>query len=70
MRKLKIGDTVTATLFGGTVITGQVEDIQICRQGEKDGRSVKQCDLDKHSNGVIDLSCNNWCYFYQVKRIN
>lgn len=70
MRKLKIGDTVTATLFGGTVVTGQVEDIQICRQGEKKGRSVQSCDLDKHSNGVIDLSCNHWCYFYQVKKIN
>ena len=70
MRKLKIGDTVTATLFGGPRVTGTVEDIQICRQGEKEGRSVQSCDLDKHSNGVIDLSCGHWCYFYQVKKIN
>ena len=70
MKKLKIGDTVTATLFGGEEVTGKVEDIQICRRGEKEGRSVGQCDLDKHSNGVIDLSCDHWCYFYQVKRIN
>lgn len=70
MRKLKIGDTVTATLFGGELVTGEVEDIQICAQGCKEGRSVKTCDLDKYNNGVIDLSCNHWCYFYQVKRIN
>lgn len=66
---LKIGDTVTAVLFGGEIVTGQVEDIQICARGEKYGRSVSQCDMDKHSNGVLDLSCGHWCYFYQVKRI-
>ena len=70
MRKLKIGDTVTASLFGGEVVTGQVESIEICAQGKKEGRPVRSCDLDKHSNGVIDLSCGHWCYFYQVKRIN
>ena len=69
MRKLKIGDAVTASLFGGELVTGKVEDIQICRQGEKEGRSVQSCDLDKHSNGVIDLDCGHWCYFYQVKDI-
>ena len=70
MRKVKIGDTVTATLFGGERVTGQVESIEICALGSKEGRSVKTCDLDKHHNGVIDLSCDHWCYFYQVKRIN
>ena len=70
MRTLKIGDIVTATLFGGTVVTGQVEGIEICTQGSKEGRSVQSCDLDKHSNGVIDLSCDYWCYFNQVKKIN
>ena len=70
MRKLKIGDTVTASLFGGELVTGQVEGIEICAQGSKEGRSVQSCDLDKHSNGVIDLNCDHWCYFYQVKRIN
>ena len=70
MRNLKIGDTVTATLFGGEEVTGQVESIEICARDEKYGRVVSQCDLDKHSNGVLDLSCNHWCYFYQVKKIN
>ena len=69
MRKIKIGDTVTASLFGGEIVTGQVEDIQICARGEKYGRSVGQCDMDKHSNGVLNLSCDHWCYFYQVRRI-
>ena len=70
MRKLKIGDTVTATLFGGTEITGKVEDIQICARGAKEGRHVNTCNLDTHSNGVIDLDCGHWCYFDQVKKIN
>ena len=70
MRKLKIGDIVTASLFGGELVTGKVEDIQICRIGEKEGRFVSQCDLDKHNNGVLGLDCGHWCYFYQVKRIN
>ena len=70
MKKVKLGDTVTASLFGGTLVIGKVEDIQICARGSKEGRPVKQCDLDKHSNGVLDLDCGHWCYFYQVKRIN
>lgn len=70
MRKLKLGDTVTAVLFGGEVVTGQVESIEICARDSKYGRSVSHCDLDKYSNGVLDLSCNHWCYFYQVKKIN
>lgn len=69
MRKLRVGDTVTATLFGGQLVTGKVEDIQICARDSKEGRSVSKCDLDKHNNGVIDLDCGHWCYFYQVKSI-
>ena len=67
--KIKIGDTVTASLFGGERVTGEVEGIEICAANEKYGRSVKTCDLDKHSNGTIDLSCGHWCYFYQVKSV-
>ena len=70
MRKLKIGDTITATLFGETIVTGKVEDIQTCAIGTKEGKSVGNCDLDKHNNGVIDLDCGHWCYFDQVKQIN
>ena len=66
---VKIGYTVTATLFGGTEVTGKVLSIEICKIGEKYGRSVKTCNLEKHSNGVLILDCNHWCYFYQVKSV-
>ncbi len=66
--KIKIGDKIKHTLFGGQVLTGIVEDIQICRQGEKSGRSVKSCDVSKH-HGVIDLDNGHWCYFDQVKQL-
>lgn len=66
MRKLKIGDTVTARLFGGKIVTGTVENIEITTAYSKSGRVVKNCDLDKHHNGVVDLSCDHWCYFYQI----
>ena len=67
MRKLKVGDTVTAPLWR-QLVTGKVEDIEGCTDS-KEGRSVSKCDLDKHNNGVIDLDCGHWCYFYQVKSI-
>lgn len=62
--KIKIGDKITHSLFGGEICTGIVENIQICRQGEKSGRSVKSADVSKH-HGVIDLQ-EHWCYFDQV----
>ena len=52
--KVKIGDKIRHTLFGGEVCVGMVEDIQICRQGEKEGRSVKSADVSKH-HGVVHL---------------
>ena len=70
MRKLSLGDTVTATLFSGRQVIGKVEEIQITRYGFKSGRVVENCDLDKHKNGVLDLDCGHWCYFYQVESIN
>lgn len=66
--KVKIGDKIRHSLFGGEVLTGIVEDIQICRQGEKEGRSVKSADVKKH-HGVIDLDNGHWTYFYQVKEV-
>lgn len=67
--KIKLGDVVTAVLFGGQRVTGKVESIEICARDSKYGRAVKSCDLRKHSNGTISLSCGHWCYFYQVKSI-
>ena len=58
---VKIGYKVTATLFGGTEVTGKVLSIEICKIGEKYGRSVKTCNLEKHNNGVLILDCNHWC---------
>lgn len=65
---VKVGDTIKHSLFGGEVLTGKVEEIQICREGEKYGRSVKAADVSKH-HGVIDLDNGHWCYFYQVIKI-
>lgn len=69
MRKIKIGDTVTATLFGGQKVTGKIENIELCARGSKTGRKVNQCDLDYHHHGVLDLDCGHWCYFDQVVRL-
>lgn len=66
--KVKVGDKIKHTLFGGEILTGIVEDIQICRQGEKEGRPVKSADVSKH-HGVIDCDNGHWCYFYQVKEV-
>ena len=67
--KVKIGDKIKHSLFGGKVCVGIVEDIQICRQGEKyDGRYVKIADVSKH-HGVINVDNGHWCYFDQVKEV-
>ena len=66
---LKIGDTVTAMLFGGECITGKVEAIEICPDGSKYGRPVQKCAIEKHRNGVVELDCNKWCYFSQITHI-
>ena len=66
---VKIGYKVTATLFGGTEVTGKVLSIEICKIGEKYGRSVKTCNLEKHNNGVLILDCNHWCYKKKKKSV-
>ena len=69
MKKVKIGDTVSATLFGGQHVTGKVEGIEICAIDSKYGRPVSSCDMDKHRNGVLELDCGHWCYFNQVRHV-
>lgn len=66
--KVKIGDKIRHVLFGGEVLTGIVEDIQICRQGMKSGRYVKSADVSKH-HGIIDVDNGHWCYFDQIKEV-
>ena len=69
MKKVKIGSKVMYTTFSSPTKTAFIEEIEICKRGEKHGRSVSGCDLDRHSNGVISLSDGHWCYFDQVKRV-
>ena len=66
--RVKVGDKIRHTLFSGEVCVGIVEDIQICRQGMKSGRSVKSADVSKH-HGVIDVDNGHWCYFDQVSAV-
>ena len=66
--RVKVGDKINHTLFGGEACTGIIEDMQICRQGMKSGRSVKSADVSKH-HGVIDVNNGHWCYFDQVRAV-
>lgn len=66
---LKVGDTVTATLFGGQIVTGKVKDIEVCAPDSKYGTEVDSCNIDTCANGVVDLDCGHWCYFNQIKHI-
>lgn len=66
--RVKVGDKIKHTLFGGEVCVGIVEDMQICRQGMKSGRSVKSANVSKH-HGVIDVDNGHWCYFDQVRAV-
>lgn len=66
--KVKLGDKIRHSIFGGKSKVGIIQDIQICRQGCKSGRSIKSADVNKH-HGVIDLDSGHWCYFYQVIEI-
>jgi len=68
--KIKLGDTVTARLFGGELVTGRIESIEICARDSKYGKPVTKCDTTKHSNGTIDMDCGHWCYFHQIKSVN
>lgn len=67
--KIRIGDTVTAELFGGTIVTGDIVNIEICEPGEKYGDPVGECDTDAHENGVISMDNKHWCYFNQIKSV-
>lgn len=69
MRKLRVGDSVIVKQWDGTTTQAEVLSIEICREGEKNGRPVKSCDLDAHKNGTLDLNNNHWCYFDQVIKV-
>ena len=69
MKKVKIGSKVMYATFSSPTKTAFIEKIEICKRGEKHGRSVSSCDLGCHSEGVISLNDGHWCYFDQVKRV-
>ena len=70
MRKIKIGDIVHYKPWGSPITKeAKVECIEICRSGQKSGREVATCDLDKHSEVVLDLDDDHWCYKNQITKI-
>lgn len=69
MKELKIGDKIIYQPWHDSPKTATVLTIEICKPGEKYGRSVKSCDLNKHHHGTVDLNNNHWCYFEQIKSI-
>ena len=70
MKLLKVGDTITCTLFNGDICTGVVKDIEIRDNNPFHFENfVMECDLDKHKNGVVTME-NHWCYFAQINKIS
>jgi len=67
--KIRVGDKVRHKLFGGEIKEGTITDIEICKLGTKEGRTVTQCDLDKHPNVVCDIDNGHWCYASQIIEI-
>lgn len=69
-RQLKIGDSITYKMWSGETATATVLGIEICKEGHKSGRPVSKCDIDRHSNIVLDLDNSHWAYASQIKTIN
>lgn len=63
--KVKLGDKIRHSVFGGKILTGIIEELQVCHHGEKSGHSVKSVDTSMH-HGVVDLDNGHWCYFDQI----
>ena len=69
MKRVNIGDQIIYIPWSRPSRVSTVEEIEICKHGEKNGFKVKSCDLDQHQNGTITLSDGHWCYFDQVKQL-
>ena len=67
--RLTVGDTIHYRMWSGEIVTAQVLGIELCKEGEKSGRSVNSANLDSHRNIVLDLSNNHWAYGTQVQQI-
>ena len=69
MREISVGDTILYEPWTGQPRTATVKEIEICKRGEKNGRSVDRCNIDSYVNGTLILCDSRWCYFHQVKQI-
>ena len=67
--KIRVGDKVRHELFGGEIKEGIITDIEICKLGTKEGRTVMQCDTDKHPTIVCNIDNGHWCYGSQIIEI-
>ena len=68
MKQVTIGDEVLYVSYIGPERKAVVENIEICRPGEKYGNCVISCDLDRHQ-GVVTLNNHHWCYFDQIIKV-
>lgn len=69
MRQVSVGDTILYQPWSGELRTATVEQIEVCKRGEKYGRVVNNCNIDLYDNGTLILCGFRWCYFEQVKQI-
>lgn len=69
MRQVKIGDQIEYSTWSIPGRKATVKVIEICKHGEKDGRSVDSCDLDSSPDIILTLSDGHWCYSDQVERV-
>jgi hypothetical protein len=71
--KLKVGDKVMwrGNFGSGHKVMATVENIEICPEGSKHGRSVGSVlwSAVKTRRVVIDLDNSHWCYGNQVDKI-
>lgn len=69
-RRLKIGDKILYTPWGGGKRSATVEGIELTTEkSPKYGRPVQSVNLDRTFNAVLDLSDGHWIYITQVKYI-
>lgn len=69
-RTICVGSKVDYKPWGDNNLrTAQIQNIEVCKEGEKYGRSVNSVDLRKQRNVVLDLSDGHWIYGYQIKHI-
>lgn len=64
---VKIGAKVKHCLFGGDTLEGVVVSIELCKYGEKHGKSVSSMPMKgRDRRYVLGLNNGHWCYGDQV----